>query len=1188
MDSKQASSNSVHEMVTLGTSTEALIYAATSETEQPPADPDLVPVKFTVISSRKRTVLLATLIIVVVIATIFVGIFLSQHINNKDKDESQHNVKLSLSVTLTSSLNNQTQQAASSSTLSSSNDLRAISACSTCNKMSPGDISTPATTLSSLSSIMQLVPNTENYVKITPSVKMTSTLRSQTLQKASTSTLTSSIETRTIISTCSTCNKMSTSREDISSPATTLSPLSSIMELVPNADAKWSRWSPWSDCSKTCGNGTRFRRRTCVSKNQPPFQSAPISCAGKPQQTGNCSQWKCPDCRKICLKGTLNSACDACVCDDHKLTGRVQTSNNAPIAGAKVALSETPYKALARTDDKGFFTALNVCADANQELLISAAGFVPMKLLATVSTSTTANVLAKLHKSVPPTVTVHPQSKMRFAGDALIFCCDGVGNPSPEIEWFKDNNIIDKSVYGYDKNLELSNVTGLEGKYQCRVVNDYGSEFSDIADLRVFSQRDPDSCNPTPSSKNATLPSGCYANGTTSNVIDVGQCQPAPCIGSHFAFSNKTCQDENFCCSVKEVSDVTVSCGSSLTFTVSKVSRCGCQKCQKPRSQINGLVVGRKGDTEKPIIYSNLRLPFEGFSYRTNQQGFFSFQVPTGKKRLSVVFSDSFRKEYADVTKVFHVEEGKTLFSKIVLKPKPSPKPFNSSQQFKVQLGKSENDTGFAEMVIPEDSLLRDDGTVFSGQANLRMDVVNTRSLSDMVAAPADFTAVDEDGEEQMLASYGMLSLDFEDDRGEKLSPFKPIKLYLDPEKLNISVDSNGNTTTKLWWLDSTTGRWIEGSNLRGVLKTSGRGKRAVTHFILETEIAADISRQGTFNVDVVENFGAVGIRAPVGSSIRILCEEPNSSPTRYTGYFEETVGVERTICITVWIDRRCYIQGESSDSGFLVPSTPDAFPASVSAEVISNRDLQGSATRSVSSFRFVVKTSGNGPVFPRHSAGLGRCRNEAGVRRFEFENPTSTSLDLVSTGRIDDIAQTLNWYPQGYACFIKILVRGTSTSIFLVRSYGPNKSRHYGDSAVSAQRVSSGNNAFVACAEIRCPGNVFYPTTGSFVSEWTHVHVTHLTGNCDFQRNYLTRQQNLDGNNTPCPSRSKRHSPGSETLLCVPLPDGNFDIDYVYTADKNVPIVGKNRCLNGNNGWQQGQRVVISENRPTVEFSCS
>ena len=153
-----------------------------------------------------------------------------------------------------------------------------------------------------------------------------------------------------------------------------------------------------------------------------------------------------------------------------------------------------------------------------------------------------------------------------------------------------------------------------------------------------------------------------------------------------------------------------------------------------------------------------------------------------------------------------------------------------------------------------------------------------------------------------------------------------------------------------------------------------------------------------------------------MGSSIRILCEEPNSTPTRYTGYFEETVGFNRTVCITVWIDRLCYIQGESSDSRFLVPSPPDAFPSSVSATVISNSDLQGSSS-SVPSFRFEVKTSENGPVFPRHAACLGRCSNAAGVRHFEFENPTSASLDLDSTGRIDDMTQTLNWYPHARLC---------------------------------------------------------------------------------------------------------------------------------------------------------------------------
>ena len=594
--------------------------------------------------------------------------------------------------------------------------------------------------------------------------------------------------------------------------------------------------------------------------------------------------------------------------------------------------------------------------------------------------------------------------------------------------------------------------------------------------------------------------------------------------------------------------------------------------------------MGRKGDIEKPIIYSNIRLPFEGFSYRTNRQGVFSFQVPHGKRRLSVVFGDSFRKEYLDVTKVFHVEEGQTFFSKIVLKPKPPPKQFNSSKPLTVQLG--QNDTEFAEMVIPEDSLLRGDGTVFSGQANLRMDVVNTQSLSDVVTAPADFTSVDEFGEEQMLVSNGMLSLDFEDDNGNKLSLFKPIKLYLDPEKLNISVDSNGNTTTKLWWLDSTTGRWIEASDMRMVKKTSGRGKRSVTHFVLETEIAADISRQGWINIDKVENFGAVGIKAPVGSSIRILCEERDSSPKRYTGYFEEIVGDTGTVCITVWIDRLCYIQGENDDSMFLEPQAPDStFPSNVEAAVIANNDLQGSAS-SLSSFEFKVKTSNNGPVFPRHSTGLERCRIAPEVLHFEFEDPTSASLDLPAARKTDD----LYWYPKTHACFIKILVRGTRTPSFLVRSYGPYKSWHYGDSVVTVERVSSGNNAFVACAEVRCPGEVVYPN-GTMILEpqWTLLHVTHLTGNCDFQKNYLTdRQQNLDGKNATCPSRTKRHSPGSETLLCVPIPlEGNFDIPSVYNSeDINNPKRGKNRCLAGNNK-EKGSSPPKKEKGPTVEFSC-
>ena len=79
---------SAHEMVPLGTSKETLIHEISSETE-PPVDPDLEPVKFSMNSNRKSIILLATLVIIIIIVAVFVGIFVSKDIKNKDNEESQ-------------------------------------------------------------------------------------------------------------------------------------------------------------------------------------------------------------------------------------------------------------------------------------------------------------------------------------------------------------------------------------------------------------------------------------------------------------------------------------------------------------------------------------------------------------------------------------------------------------------------------------------------------------------------------------------------------------------------------------------------------------------------------------------------------------------------------------------------------------------------------------------------------------------------------------------------------------------------------------------------------------------------------------------------------------------------------------------------------------------------------------------
>ena len=50
---------------------------------------------------------------------------------------------------------------------------------------------------------------------------------------------------------------------------------------------------------------------------------------------------------------------------------------------------------------------------------------------------------------------------------------------------FKENNVIDKELYNYNNTLDISDVAGLNGSFRCRVVNQFGSEFSKVAELKV-------------------------------------------------------------------------------------------------------------------------------------------------------------------------------------------------------------------------------------------------------------------------------------------------------------------------------------------------------------------------------------------------------------------------------------------------------------------------------------------------------------------------------------------------------------------------------------------------------------------------------------------------------------------------------------------------------------------------------
>lgn len=53
----------------------------------------------------------------------------------------------------------------------------------------------------------------------------------------------------------------------------------------------WSPWGNWCACSKTCGTGSQYRKRSCT---RPPPAYGGKPCEGQAKQTRACNQKLCP------------------------------------------------------------------------------------------------------------------------------------------------------------------------------------------------------------------------------------------------------------------------------------------------------------------------------------------------------------------------------------------------------------------------------------------------------------------------------------------------------------------------------------------------------------------------------------------------------------------------------------------------------------------------------------------------------------------------------------------------------------------------------------------------------------------------------------------------------------------------------------------------------------------------------
>ncbi|XP_072047814.1 cartilage intermediate layer protein 1-like [Amphiura filiformis] len=245
----------------------------------------------------------------------------------------------------------------------------------------------------------------------------------------------------------------------------------------------WTSWMNWGQCDVTCEQGVRLRQRVCSSNVGDEDNS---QCVGRSMETETCSDWPCPDCNLQCNVGTLNPACDACVCDTHTLNGFVHDVDNRPLVGVTIAYAERPYIYLVNeTDSTGMFSIAGICATPTY-ILATKALYGEQSVLTTVVDSITSTADITMNRMELPMIVDNPRSKMRAVGESVAFCCSATASPPiTQYEWFRKGDILE----GPGTNTSTLILTELDlddsGAYRCRVTNKAGSVYSDEATLTV-------------------------------------------------------------------------------------------------------------------------------------------------------------------------------------------------------------------------------------------------------------------------------------------------------------------------------------------------------------------------------------------------------------------------------------------------------------------------------------------------------------------------------------------------------------------------------------------------------------------------------------------------------------------------------------------------------------------------------
>nr|XP_006129247.1 cartilage intermediate layer protein 1 isoform X1 [Pelodiscus sinensis] len=979
--------------------------------------------------------------------------------------------------------------------------------------------------------------------------------------------------------------------------------------LLQDSKQFWSPWSTWSACSAPCGKtGVQTRIRTCLAESR-----LDLHCKEATEEGRLCFGHSCAECNLTCSMGRVNAECNACMCEDHVLHGRVALADGMPATEATVYLQSENLKLLTETDSNGGFRIPGMCPDGKNILKIKKVRYATATVPVPESTEKSSIIHVRLKRADKPYMVNNPVDKVRKIGQTVALCCKAVGNPAPDqYRWYHNGTLLDSSVYKYNSKLVLRNLNmDQAGEYFCKASSDAGSVKSQAATLSVIAT-DEAFCNPRPESYFIRLPHDCFQNTTNSFYYDVGKCPAHKCAGkTDIGFQ---CKDSTaYCCGVSKMETREIEC-RGYTLPTKVAVECDCGVCTEVKTTVRGRATAT--DNGEPMRFGHIYLGNKRIGM-TGYKGNFAIQIPADTERLVLTFVDRLQK-FVNTTKVLPFnKKGGAVFHEIKLLRKQAPVMIESSETNTIPLGDMEGDDPIAELEIPPNTFYRQNGELYTGKVKASITFLDPRNMSTATAAQSDLNYISEEGDMLPLHTYGMFSMDFTDETASESLNAGKVKVHLDSAQVRIPEHLQ---QIKLWSLNPETGLWEEEGDFEP--DTSTRRKREERTFLVGN---MEIRERRLFNLDVPESRRCyVKVRAyrserflpseqVEGVVISIINMEPAagfSSNPRAWGRFDSAVTGPNGACLPAFCDEQrpdaysAYImaslRGEELE---VVSSSPRLNPHAIGVPQPYLNKLNYRRTDHIdprikkTAFSITVAKpspstveESNGPIYAAEN--LRECEQaHYSAAHFRFYRVEGDRYDYntVPFNENDPMSWTEDyqaWWPNPMeyrACYIKVKINGPQEVNVRSRNMGGTHpytaGKLYGIRDVRTIRDMEQPNLSTVCLEFKCSGMLYDQDR----VDRTLVRII-PQGNC-YRESVNSMLQEYLVNHLPFAVNNKS---GEYTMLAPLDPLGhNYGI---YTVTDQNPSIAKEialgRCFDGTSDGTS--RAMKSDVGIALTFNCA